>query len=152
LLHLQLCEQTGFAAEGAAGGAFEFLHEGFEGGVGGVALGGVFDGVAEGGVLIAAGAGEVVEVLKQGGEAGGGVAAFGEFGGVGGLAGGSVGTDDFVLGAARLPGHGLSGGGNGGWGGVGHDGSLLDYQETVGGGGGCQAGNAAKSGRTKAPT
>ena len=91
VLQLQFGEEAGFGAEGAAGGAFEFLHEGFEGVVGGVALGGVVDGVAEGFVLIAAGAGEVVEVLAEGGEAGGGVAAFGEFGGEGGLGGGGVG-------------------------------------------------------------
>ena len=90
-LQFQFGEEAGFAAEGAAGGAFEFLHEGFELGVGGVAFGGVFDGVAEGGVLVAAGAGEVVEVPEEGGEPGGGVAAFGEFGGEGVLAGGGVG-------------------------------------------------------------
>lgn len=59
---------------------------------------------------------------------------------------GDVGTDDFVLGAARLLGLGLGGGGNGRWGGLGPDGFLLDYQEAVGNDGGCQAGNAAKLG------
>ena len=29
-LHFQFGEEAGFAAEGAAGGAFEFLHEGLE--------------------------------------------------------------------------------------------------------------------------
>ena len=86
----QLRQQPVLPTEGAAGGAFEFFHEVFERFVGGVAGAGVFDGVAFGFVLFAAGAGEVVEFLLERGEAGGGVAAFGEFGFPRVLAGGGV--------------------------------------------------------------
>ncbi len=47
-LRLQLCEQTGFSAEGSAGGAFELLHEGLESGVGFIVFCGVFDGEESG--------------------------------------------------------------------------------------------------------
>ncbi len=57
-----------FATEGSFRDAFKLFHVGAEGIVGGISDGGVADGIALGLVLLAGGAGEVMEPGNVGGE------------------------------------------------------------------------------------